>query len=132
MAELVALDAEESWQLAGTQNVCRVAWTTGSGPMVIPVNHVLHDRTIWFRTSAYSTLVREVDDERVAVLVDEVHEETRLGWSVQVRGTAHVHWHVEEVPEPVQVLHTWASGARPLWVEIRADEIHGRRLLAGD
>jgi general stress protein 26 len=100
--------------------------------MVIPVNHVIHEHTLWFRTAAYSALVREVDDEQVAVLIDDVDAETRLGWSVQLRGVAHVHWHTEEVPEQVRELHTWASGARPLWVEVHAGEVHGRRLLSGD
>jgi hypothetical protein len=132
MAELVELGGDESWKLAASQPVCRVAWATGAGPTVIPVNHVVHDRTLWVRTSAYSSLVREVDDVRIAVLIDQIDPETRLGWSVQLRGVAHVHWHVDEVPEQVRALHTWASGTRPLWIEMQPDEVHGRRLLAGD
>ena len=132
MAELVELGEDESWELASSQPVCRVAWSTGAGPTVLPVTHVIHDHTVWFRTSAYSSLVREVDDERIAILIDEVDLETRLAWSVQLRGVAHVHWHVEEVPEPVRTLHTWASGSRPLWIEMRPDEVHGRRLVSGD
>jgi nitroimidazol reductase NimA-like FMN-containing flavoprotein (pyridoxamine 5'-phosphate oxidase superfamily) len=132
MADLVELSEDESWELASGRQFCRVAWTTSSGPMLIPLNHVVHERTIWFRTSAYSALVREVDDERIAVLVDEIDPDSRLGWSVQLRGVAHVHWHAEEVPDQVHELHAWASGARPLWVEVRPDELHGRRLLSGD
>ncbi|MDH2415531.1 pyridoxamine 5'-phosphate oxidase family protein [Nocardioides sp. CER19] len=132
MVELVELQSDESWGLAASQPLCRVAWSTGSGPVVIPVNHVIHDHTLWFRTSAYSSLVREVDDEMIAVLVDEVDAESKLGWSVQLRGVAHVHWHREEVPEDVLKLHTWASGPRPLWIELAPTEIHGRRLISGD
>jgi hypothetical protein len=132
MAELVELGEDESWELASGRPFCRVAWTSGSGPELIPLNHVIRDHTVWFRTSAYSSLVRKVDDERIAVLVDDIDPESRLGWSVQLRGVAHVHWHAEEVPDEVHDLHSWPSGTRPLWVEVRPDEVHGRRLLSGD
>jgi hypothetical protein len=132
MAELVELNDEESWKLAHSQPFCRIAWTSPSGPMQIPVNHVIDGHAVWFRTSAYSELVREVDDERVSLLVDDIDTESRLGWSVQLRGTANVHWHETEVPEPVRKLLSWVSGPHPLWVEVRADEVHGRRLVAGD
>jgi hypothetical protein len=132
MAELVEIGEDESWDLASGQPICRVAWTTGAGPTVIPVSHIIHDRTLWFRTSAYSSLVREVDDERIAAIVDHVDLETRLGWSVQLRGVAHVHWHPDEVPDEVHALQSWASGSRPLWIELKPDEVHGRRLVAGD
>jgi uncharacterized protein len=132
MAELVELGQDESWEMARRQPVCRVAWASSTGPVIIPVNHVVHEHSLWIRTSAYSSLVREVDDVRIAILVDDIDSETRLGWSVQLRGTAHVHWHLDEVPEEVRSLHTWASGPRPLWLELAPDEVNGRRLVAGD
>jgi hypothetical protein len=132
MAELVELGQDESWDLVGQQPVCRIAWTSGTGPVLLPVNHVVHGRSIWIRTAAWSSLVREVDDMRVAALIDDVDTATRLGWSVQLRGVASVHWHLEEVPEEVRSLHTWASGSRPLWIELTPDEVYGRRLVSGD
>ena len=132
MADLVELTEDESWELARSQPVCRVAWTSPTGPTLLPVNHVIDGHTLWFRTSAYSELVRQVDDERIAVLVDEIDKETRLGWSVQLRGPANVHWHESEVPPAVRSLLTWVSGPHPLWVEVKTDEVHGRRLTAGD
>lgn len=130
--ELVDLDAAESWELVGEQPTCRVAWTSGDGPTLIPVNHVTYDHALWIRTSAFSSLVKEVDDTKIAVLVDHLDPETRLGWSVQLRGTAHVHFHADEVPEEVRRLTTWAGGAKPLWVHLRPDEVIGRRLVSGD
>jgi len=132
MTQLVEIGQDESWELASGQQFCCVAWATGAGPTVIPVNYIVHGETLWFRTAAESSLVREVDDEPIAILIDEVDTETRLGWSVQMRGVAHVHWHPEEVPAPVRSLHSWASGARPLWIELRPDEVHGRRLIPSD
>lgn len=130
--DLVELTADEGWELVATQPICRIAWATGAGPSVIPVNHVVYDGALWIRTSAYSSLVAEVDDAKVAILVDDVDHDTRLGWSVQLRGTARIHFHVEEVPEQVRELTTWASGAKPLWVELRPESVIGRRLVSGD
>jgi hypothetical protein len=132
MAELVELGRDESWELVGQQPVCRFAWASGDGPVILPVNHVVHDGSLWVRTAAYSSLVREVDDVRVAVLVDDIDTETRLGWSVQLRGVAQVHYHPEDVPDEVRSLHTWASGSRPLWIQLTPDEVNGRRLVSGD
>ncbi len=128
MAELIEISAEEAWELVASQQVCRIAWSSGSGPVILPVNQVVHDRTLWIRTSAYSSLVEEVDDAAVAVLVDEIDPETHLGWSVQLRGIAQVHYHLDPVPEEVQTLRTWADGARPLWIELAGAEVTGRRL----
>lgn len=131
-ARQVEIDPTESWRLVGQQSLCRIAWTSGSGPVVVPVNHLVHDGALWIRTGASTKLVREVDDMRVAVLVDDIDPVTHLGWSVQVRGLAEVHYHPEEVPEPVRALKTWAAGPRPLWVELRPEEVTGRRLVADD
>ena len=132
MAELVELEQDESWKLVEQQPVCRLAWWSGNGPSMRPFNHVLHGRSLWIRTSAHSALVRTADDTRVAVLIDDIDVASRLGWSVELRGVAHVHWHIEEVPEEVRTLHTWASGPHPLWIELTPDEIHGLRLISGD
>jgi len=128
MAELIELGVEESWELVGEQAVCHIAWNSGSGPVILPVNHLVHGRTLWIRTSAYSSLVREVDDTPVAVLVDSIDPETHLGWSVQLRGIAQVHFHTDTVPAEVQTLRTWPDGPRPLWIELPGAEVTGRRL----
>lgn len=127
---LEEIGREESWELVGREPVCRVAWASGSGPVVLPVNHVVHEGSLWIRTGAYSSLVREVDDVRIAVLVDEIDRESRLGWSVQLRGIAQVHYHLDDVPAQVRELHSWAAGPRPMWIQLTPDEINGRRLVA--
>lgn len=130
--DVVELDVQECWELAAQQPICRIAWATGAGVTVIPVNHVVHDRAIWIRTSAYSHLVKEADDAKVSILVDDIDRATRLGWSVQLRGTAHVHFHTDDVPDQVRQLITWAAGPKPLWLELRPDDVVGRRLVSGD
>ena len=130
-AELQELSVEECWRLATSVGVCRIAWTAPDGPTLVPVNHVVDGHSVWIRTSAYSQLVREVDDARVALLVDEIDTSTQLGWSVQLRGTAEVHYHPDAVPAGIRELDTWAPGAKPYWLQVHVKDVTGRRLVAG-
>ncbi|UDY24845.1 pyridoxamine 5'-phosphate oxidase family protein [Nocardioides sp. Kera G14] len=128
MAQLHEIDESECWDLLKSHSVSRVAWAGSDGPVVLPLNYVVHDGALWLRTSAHSTLSQEVDDAPVAILVDEFDAETQVGWSVQVRGTAQMHYKEESVPDEVQKLRTWAAGARPLWISVTPTALNGRRL----
>lgn len=128
MVQLEELSVEESWKLAATSPLSRIGWTGPVGPVVIPVNHVIHDRAVWIRTSAHSSMAGEIDESAVALLVDDVDPETHLGWSVQFQGRAEILYHEDRVPEQVRELRTWPSGARPLWVRLAPEHVNGRRL----
>lgn len=130
MAQLQELSVEECWELAPTSGLARIGWTAPGGPVVIPVNHVVHDGTLWIRTSAHSSMAAQVDESPVAVLVDDIDAETHLGWSVQFRGRAAVLYREEQVPEEVRTMRTWPTGVRPLWIRLTADDVNGRRLVA--
>ncbi len=128
MAQLVEIGESECWDLLRSHSISRVAWAGSDGPLVLPLNYVVHEGALWLRTSAHSTLSQEIDDAPVAILVDEFDADTQVGWSVQVRGTAQMHYSSEEVPNPVRTLRTWAEGARPLWISVTPTSINGRRL----
>lgn len=120
---LVDLSADECWQLLTTTEVARIAWTTASGPMVVPVNFATDGRALYVRTAAYSAMVQKVDDERVAVQVDRIDEASHTGWSVLARGVAEVRYD-DGGPEPAP----WPRGPRSATVVVTVDEITGRRL----
>lgn len=128
MAQLVEMTTDECWTLLEGAAVCRVAWAGSDGPVILPLNYTVHGHTLWLRTSAHSSISQEIDDDQLAILVDEFDADTQVGWSVQVRGRAEVHYHTDEVPEDVQNLHTWAAGARPLWIKVTPTAVNGRRL----
>lgn len=128
MAELVDLSMDECWKLIEGVELARLAWNSGTGPIVLPVNFVVHEHAVWMRTTAYSAVAEEVDESQVAVETDDIDNETHTGWSVLLRGRAEVLYHEDQVPEAVQSLHSWPSGARPLWVRLRPDVVTGRRL----
>lgn len=132
-SQLSELTEDECWSLIAQRtdaqaHFARVAWTGSTGPVVIPVNYVVHEESLWIRTSAYSAMAEQVDESLIAVEMDDVDPETHGGWSVLLRGRAAVLYHEDRVPEEVRNLHTWAGGARPLWVHLAPDHVTGRRL----
>jgi len=134
VSQLQELTEQECWSLIDQQvddarpHFARVGWTGASGPLVIPVNYVVHERSLWIRTSAYSAMAEEVDESLIAVEMDDIDAETHAGWSVLLRGRAAVIYHEHQVPEEVRNLQTWAGGARPLWVHLAHADVSGRRL----
>ncbi|KQW43947.1 hypothetical protein ASC77_21370 [Nocardioides sp. Root1257] len=127
---LVELSTDECDRLLATQLVGRIAWNGPQGPTVLPVNFVLDDGEIWFRTTAHSSLAREVDDLPVSFQVDGIDEFTRSGWSVLVRGTAHLVYDATRIPRTWPGFETWPAGSHALHVVVDRREITGRRLLA--
>ena len=124
-AQLHDLTAAECWELAALQPVGRLAWAGPHGPTVVPVNFEITGREVQVRTTAYSALAQECDDSLVAFEVDDFDAGTRLGWSVLMRGRAHLGYHdAHSDGEP----DVWAAGARTLRVTVEVDEITGRRL----
>jgi hypothetical protein len=125
---LVELDEAECWELLAGAPVGRLAWQGADGLSVVPVNFVAAGGKIAMNTAAYSAQARECDDLPVAFQVDSVDPTARSGWSVLIRGTAHVEYahdgpH-EEDPD------VWPAGVRPLQLVIAPASVTGRRLLS--
>jgi nitroimidazol reductase NimA-like FMN-containing flavoprotein (pyridoxamine 5'-phosphate oxidase superfamily) len=66
-------------------------------PVIIPVNYLLDEDTVVFRTDAGSKLHAAIRGAPVAFEVDGVDQDRQVGWSVVVRGRA------EEVTDPVKL-----------------------------
>ncbi|MDI6912151.1 pyridoxamine 5'-phosphate oxidase family protein [Nocardioides sp.] len=127
--QLVDLPVDECWQLLTTTPVGRIAWSTTSGPVVVPVNFVVDGRTIRIRTAAYSAMVQKADVERVAFQADHIDETSHSGWSVLARGRAEVRY-----GEPADAAgpEPWPRGPRSATVVIDVDEVTGRWLNPGE
>lgn len=110
----------------------RVAFSTFSGPVVLPVNFAIVTGSVVIRTGL-GTLIETHGEDRVAFEVDHVDEVLRQGWSVLVRGQAHrvlQSGELRHVREQAAVL-PWPGGAHDTFVRILPEEITGRRLTAG-
>jgi len=125
---LEVLDPEACWALIARTPVGRLAFVEDGAPMVLPVVHGVVGRRIAFRSATGGKLAAARMSGAVAFEVDEWDVDRRTGWSVVARGTA------DSAPEDsaaLDALHLdpWIGPAdRGTWVEIRVDEITGRRI----
>lgn len=125
------LSPGECRRLIAPGGIGRVAFTTASGPVVLPVNFTVVGTSIVIRTEA-GTLIETHGDDRAAFEIDHIDEVLREGWSVLVRGQAH------RVLQPGELRHVreqatvapWAGGPRDSYVRIVPDRITGRRIFA--
>lgn len=124
LATLVAYDC---WSLLGEAEIARVGWQSPDGVTIVPVNYVVADGALWFRTDPSSTIAREAGGNRVVVEVDHVDPQLHAGWSVIVTGVAEL---VEflDVPDMLVDMRVWPGGQHSLFVRVDPDEITGRRL----
>lgn len=130
--ELETLDERECYRLISPGGVGRLALATASGPAVLPVNYVVLDGAIVFRTAPDTLGAAHIDDE-VGFEVDRIDEAMSEGWSVLVVGRA------RRVTEPDEVerirrqspLRSWAGDERELYVRVDPATVTGRRIRAG-
>ena len=128
---LIELSATRCWELVASQPVGRLAWNGAKGPTVIPVNFTVVGSTLQLRTAAWSVLARECDDSPVSFEVDHLDPRSRTGWSVLLRGWAHLDYAgsgSEGRSDAGQDVDVWAGGARELGVVIEVDDATGRQI----
>jgi nitroimidazol reductase NimA-like FMN-containing flavoprotein (pyridoxamine 5'-phosphate oxidase superfamily) len=121
---LVVLSDDECWELLRSRPVGRVAWSGSQGVSVIPVNFAVDGNAVVLRTTPYSLMARDCSGREVAFEVDEVDEETHLGWSVLVHGRC------EREERPADAPHAWATGSRVLGLRIAVRSLTGRRIVS--
>jgi nitroimidazol reductase NimA-like FMN-containing flavoprotein (pyridoxamine 5'-phosphate oxidase superfamily) len=125
---LEVITPEECWQLLSDAPVGRVAFIEAGDLMVLPVNHAVVGRRIVFRTLRGSLLHEALMAAPVAFQVDGFDAVERTGWSVLLRGVADLAEDPDQLAE--LELHPWADTVdRDDWVQIRSDEVTGRRIV---
>jgi uncharacterized protein len=129
--DLVALDASECIALLEDAPWVRIGFVADGGPTVLPINVVLHDGDIYFRTAVGSKLGSAAGDGKVAIQADGGDLARRVGWSVVVHGSASIVTD-PEIEEALFALpfEPWAlPDDKPFWICVEVDEISGRRIL---
>jgi nitroimidazol reductase NimA-like FMN-containing flavoprotein (pyridoxamine 5'-phosphate oxidase superfamily) len=119
----------ECRRLIAPGGVGRIAFNTGSGPVVLPVNFAVLADTLVIRT-AEGTIIDGHADEQVALEIDHIDEALCQGWSVLVRGSAHRVMHPAELHRLQEdaAVWPWAGGEREVYVRIIPSQITGRRI----
>jgi nitroimidazol reductase NimA-like FMN-containing flavoprotein (pyridoxamine 5'-phosphate oxidase superfamily) len=126
------LDRDECLKLMDRHPACvgRVA-LAGPRPVIFPVNYAVDRGNIVFRTDPGTKFHAAVNQSYVAFEVDWVEPTWQTGWSVVVRGQAHLVTDPEELQRVGRLpLLPWAQGDKENYVSIEATLVSGRRLSA--
>ena len=117
-------------RLASTP-VGRIAFSQNALPAVVPVNFVLDDDHIMFRTTPGSKLDTAVRGAIVAFEADHIDPDTRTGWSVLVVGRCSHETDPAVIKRLDQFpLDPWLPDPTNHFVRIYCDQITGRVLGA--
>lgn len=119
-------------RLLSTGTVGRVAFSTPTGPHIIPVNYTIVGESVLVRTTAHSVLGTYGHDTMVCFEMDQIDPENQRGWSVVVRGRSEMVCDASELAEIADGLpRPWAAGGRSLVLRIPWTEVTGRQLGSG-
>ena len=116
--------------LLKAKRVGRIVWCGADSPQALPVNYVVDNDHILFRTSPYSVISKLASGQRVAFEVDDLDEFLEVGWSVLVAGTSHGVDDPGDIPKSLDDRPApWAPGGRNLYIRIQAQTVTGRRVV---
>lgn len=123
------IEPTECQTLLRQHHLGRLAFVRDDLPVILPVNYVIDEDRVVFRTDPGTKFDAAARDALVAFEIDGVDPRNRTGWSVLVRGRAH---HVRDDDELTRLrslpLAPWAPGIRPHYVRIAPMETTGRRI----
>jgi hypothetical protein len=124
---LELLTEEQSMQLLASQSLGRVGVSVGALPAIFPVNYVLVEGDIFFRTGEGLKSKAALHRSVLAFEVDDSDYASRTGWSVLVVGLAEEvsPERGSELPDPPT---PWASGERRHLIRIHPEFVSGRRI----
>ncbi|HUZ20548.1 MAG TPA: pyridoxamine 5'-phosphate oxidase family protein [Acidimicrobiales bacterium] len=127
--QIESLVREECLRLLGTAAVGRIGVSSAALPVILPVNFVVFDDGIVFRTAAGTKLAAAAAGTVVAFEVDDYASDGRSGWSVLVQGVARTLDTPEErAGVDGTALESWAVGAdADHLVRIDPQVVTGRR-----
>lgn len=128
--QLVELGRDQCWALMGTHGVGRIAVTLDDGPAILPVNYLVTDGDIAFRTSP-DAAPSEAAGAEIAFEVDHIDDAFSQGWSVLAVGGARKVTEPDAVARLERLAYSepWAGGDRDLWIVLTPARVTGRRIL---
>jgi nitroimidazol reductase NimA-like FMN-containing flavoprotein (pyridoxamine 5'-phosphate oxidase superfamily) len=124
------LPVHECWDLLARVTLGRLVTSVDGRPEIFPINYVVQDRTVLFRTAEGTKLVSAAINNHVVFEADD--HDVAEGWSVVVKGTARSLRSDEDIEkaERAQVL-SWTASEKPHYVRIKPESVTGRRFHFG-
>jgi hypothetical protein len=127
------LDVHECWELLRSSEVGRLAVSITNHPDIFPINYVVDDGTVVFRTAEGTKLAAAVLGTAVAFEVDGYDRSTGDAWSVVIKGWA---TEIEKMYDLFDAhdlpLFPWNSAPKHRFVRIVPAETTGRRFVVTD
>jgi nitroimidazol reductase NimA-like FMN-containing flavoprotein (pyridoxamine 5'-phosphate oxidase superfamily) len=131
-APVTVLSEDESWSLLSSMTLGRFVTCLGGQPEIFPVNFATQRPTVLFRTAEGTKLFTAVMNDQVAFEADHHDPSLIDGWSVIIKGSAHVLSTSDELEEAERAqLRTWTATLKLRYVRVIASEITGRRFKFG-
>lgn len=122
------LSETECWELLEQAAVGRLAVDVAGQPDIFPINFVVDNRGIVFRTAAGTKLAGAVLNRLVAFEIDGYEPVERSAWSVVVKGHARPIERMQEMFEAEDLpLFPWLAWEKPNFVRIDPTVVTGRR-----
>lgn len=119
------MSVDECWQMLARTQLGRLATYVGGEIEIFPVNFVVNDKTVVFRTAPGSKLLELTVNPRVAFEADE-HDDSSAA-SVVVKGTAsRVELQKEIDAADALPLVPWIPTLKHVWVRITPTSVSGR------
>ena len=130
---LEQLSESECWMLLRTVEVGRLATPTGHGAVdIFPVNHLVDQGSIVFRTALGTKLTNALDAPEVAFEADNAachaDEQHADPWSVVIHGTARLITLETELFDSFELtVRPWHVSNKPYFVRLVPENVSGRR-----
>ncbi|OFS16707.1 pyridoxamine 5'-phosphate oxidase family protein [Corynebacterium sp. HMSC27B11] len=125
------LKEDEALELMGNQQLGRLVVRIKDDFDIYPLNYVVNEGKIYFRTAEGSKLFTVSINERVLFEADD-HTEDKA-WSVIVKGSARILQKTDEIQKADELpLKPWLPTLKYNYVEITPEEISGRRFQLGE
>lgn len=122
------LEESACWDRLRRTSVGRLAVDNGGQPDIFPINYVVDDKTIVFRTKPGTKLAASVLLQRVAFEIDGYEPGIGEAWSVVVKGRARLIERMQERYDAEDLpLFPWVAFAKPEFVRIVPQVVSGRR-----
>src|SRR3974390_2270271 len=126
---LEVLSNEECQRLLEGAVVGRVGVTVSAIPEILPVNYVMVDGDVVFRTGAGTKLYGATRNAPIAFEVDESDPVSLSGWSVLVVGFSEEVTDPEDAARALAILPDgWVLGEHEHVVRLSPNRISGRRI----
>ena len=129
---LIDLDRAECLELLAAKSVGRIAYAVDKGARILPVNYIINNDSIIFRTVPGGEIFHHALQSICAFEIDETDEFFESGWSVVAVGRMELateddfaHMRFGRLPEP------WAGGDRSMFVRLPCEHVSGRRVIGG-